>query len=301
MTTIERLASRVLVDAVWHGNRVPVDDDVLAVALRVARRNQVQGLLARSYPGELQDVLASVKTATALFRRNLAEATLRLRNAGIRPVLIKADPDGDYVYTNFDLVVGDQFERAVRVLAGWFTRTSRHRLEPDKVLLHPAEGPAAHLHTDVSWFGIPVVRGGPLAERADETVDGWLVPEPADELRIWLAHAAFQNLALDLSELIALRRLARPDIVDRARAEAEREGWRGAFDEILRIAQDAITTLDHGDAPRLPVPLTTATSLAILREHSRHLLRTGRSATAARELALRPPLAVVKRMRLSVS
>lgn len=285
----------------WHGNRVPVGDDVLAMALRVARRNQVQGLLARSYPAELQDELASVRTASDLFRRNLAEATLRLRNAGIRPVLIKADPNGDYVYTNFDLVVGEQFERAVRVLAGWFTRTSRHPLEPDKVLLHPAEGPAAHLHTDVSWFGIPAVRGGPLAERAHEAAGGWLVPEPADELRIWLAHAAFQNLALDLSELIALRGLVHPDVIDRARAAAGREGWCRAFDETLRVAQDAITALDHGHAPRLPIPLTTATSLAVLREHALHLLRTGRRSIAAREVALRPPLAVVKRLRLGLS
>jgi hypothetical protein len=295
------VSSAVLVEAVWHGNRVPVDDDVLAAALQLARRNQVQGPLARSYPAELQEVLASVQTATALFRRNLTEATLRLRNAGIRPVLIKADPDGDYVYTNFDLVVGEQFERAVRVLAGWFTRTSRHPLEPDKVLLHPPEGPAAHLHTDVSWFGVPVVRGGPLAGSAHETAGGWLVPEASDELRIWLAHAAFQNLALDLSELIALRGLTQPDLVQHARAEAGREGWRRAFDEILRLAQDAITALDHGETPRLPVPLTTATSVAILREHSRHLLRTGHSSTAAREVALRPPLAVVKRLRLGMS
>jgi hypothetical protein len=294
-----RIGTAVLAAAVWRDEASPVADDELAAALHEAQRNQVSGLLARAYPARLAEVHSAVAVATGWFRANLTEVTARLARAGIVPVLIKADPEGDYVYTNFDLVVGDRWAAARRALAGWYVRTSGHPLEPDKVLLHPRAGPAAHLHRQVSWFGVPVISAATLAARATPTPGGWYQPAEPDQLRIWLAHAVFQNLALDLSELLAIRGLLRPDVLAEADAQAHREGWRRAYRDALRTARTAIAGLDDGTVPRLPVPLRAATSIAAAREHVPYLLGTGQTSAAGREAALRGPLAVVKRCRLA--
>ena len=59
----------------------------------------------------------------------------------------------------------------------------------------------------------------------------FLIPAPADYLRIWLAQALFQNLTLDLSKLLAVRNLLHPTVITAARAEASREGWCSDFDK----------------------------------------------------------------------
>jgi len=296
-----RLAMAVVSAAVWRGEAMPVDDAVLAAAVSEAKRNQVQGLLARAYPRQLSGLLRSVEAATAEFRHNLTVVTSRLRNAGVRPILIKADVGGDYVYTNFDLVVGEQWNVAHGALADWHVATSGHPLEPDKVLLHPASGPAAHLHRTVSWFGIPVIPADRLAARAVMSPGGWLQPAPAEQLRIWLAHGVFQNFAFDLSELLAIRPLLQPDVVAEAGDEARREGWRAAFGEALRTVRRAVGRLDDGDDVLFPVPLPASASIAVACEHVRHLVRTGQSAAARREAILRGPLAMVKRCRLALA
>ncbi|MET8506949.1 lipopolysaccharide biosynthesis protein [Streptomyces sp. NPDC004787] len=307
----EARALRLLVDAVWRGRPGPATDAELLGALAVARRNQVEGVLARAYPERLAATRAEVAAATGLFRRNLTESTARLRAAGIPAVLIKADLSGDYVYGNFDLVVPTGcWRQAQRALAGWYVRRESYWLERStKVLLDPASGPAAHLHTAVSWFGIPVVPTDRLFTRARPAVspdghgaDGagsaaWLVPCPADRLRIWLAHALFQNLALDLSELLALRELLSPAVLAEARREAAREGWAGGGGRALAVAVDAMERLDRGEPVPLPVPLPVGTSLRVGAEHSGHLLGRGRVRTAAREASLRVPLVVAKRVR----
>ncbi|MEU8519948.1 hypothetical protein [Streptomyces sp. NBC_01216] len=305
---------RVLVDAVWHGRPRPATEAELLGALALARRNQVEGVLARAYPERLATTRAEVAAATGLFRRNLFESTGRLRSAGIPTVLIKADLSGDYVYGNFDLVVPyGRWQHAQEVLAGWYVRRERYWLErSSKVLLDPASGPAAHLHTAVSWFGVPVVptdrlfaralpagSGDPdvAAGRARDPRPDWLIPCPADRLRIWLAHALFQNLTLDLSELLALRPLLRPDVVAEALREAAREGWSAGGGLALGAARDAMARLDRGEAVRLPLPLSVGTSLRVGAEHSGHLLGQGRLRVAAREASLRVPLVVAKRVR----
>lgn len=342
----EERSVRLLVDAVWRGRPGPAGDAELLGALAVARRNQVEGLLARAYPDRLAATRAEVDAATGLFRRNLAETTALLRSAGIPTVLIKADLSGDYVYGNFDLVVPTgHWHQAQEALTGWYVHRERYWLERStKVLLEPATGPAAHLHTAVSWFGIPVVPTDRLFARAvpvdgaaardgggDAAGDGngggngeaagagngagnggggngrgdrdgvaWLVPCPADRLRIWLAHALFQNLTLDLSELLALRELLSPPVVAEARREAAREGWSAGGARALATALAAMERLDRGEPVPLPVPLPVGTSLRAGAEHSGHLLGAGRVRTAAREASLRVPLVVTKRVRRRV-
>ncbi|MFI8520702.1 oligosaccharide flippase family protein [Streptomyces sp. NPDC085481] len=302
----------LLVDAVWRGRPRPADDAELLGALALARRNQVEGVLARAYPDRLAATRAEVTAATGLFRRNLTESTALLRAAGIPAVLIKADLSGDYVYGNFDLVVPTgRWRQAQEALAGWSVRRERYWLERStKVLLEPATGPSAHLHTAVSWFGVPVVPTDRLFARALPP-DGeaawsahgaaWLVPCPADRLRIWLAHALFQNLTLDLSELLALRALLSPEVIAEARREAAREGWSAGSGRVLATALTAMARLDRGEPVRLPLPLPVGTSLRAGAEHSGHLLGTGRVATAAREASLRVPLVVTKRVRRRVA
>ncbi|MFJ6350490.1 lipopolysaccharide biosynthesis protein [Streptomyces sp. NPDC092046] len=328
----EERSVRLLVDAVWRGRPGPAGDAELLGALAVARRNQVEGLLARAYPDRLAAVRAEVDAATGLFRRNLTESTALLRSAGIPTVLIKADLSGDYVYGNFDLVVPTgRWEQAQEVLAGWYVHRERYWLErSSKVLLEPATGPSAHLHIAVSWFGVPVVPtdrlfaravpgfgdgngngngngdgrsgsgdGDGHGDRQDDGV-GWLVPCPADRLRIWLAHALFQNLTLDLSELLALRELLSPPVVAEARREAAREGWSAGGARALATALAAMERLDRGEPVPLPVPLPVGTSLRAGAEHSGHLLGAGRVRTAVREASLRVPLVVTKRVRRRV-
>ncbi|MFJ2932635.1 hypothetical protein ACIO8G_07685 [Streptomyces sp. NPDC087219] len=334
----EEHAVNLLVDAVWRGRVRPAADEELLGALAAARRNQVEGRLARAYPRQLAATLSEVESATGLFRRNLVESTDRLRAAGIPTVLIKADLAGDYVYGNFDLVVPPGRLRAAQAaLDGWYAHRTTYWLERStKVLLEPPKGPAAHLHGSVSWFGVPVVPTDRLFARAErvarpESVNGhvnghvkgspdghprdaggdrtandatdgyaWLTPCPSDRLRIWLAHALFQNLTLDLSELLALRSLLHPDIVAEARHEAAREGWSAGGREALDTAVEAMARLDRGAHVPLPLPLPVATSLRVGAEHSGHLLGEGRLRAATREASLRVPLVVTKKLRRRV-
>ncbi|MCF1644823.1 lipopolysaccharide biosynthesis protein [Streptomyces indiaensis] len=299
-TDTQERPDRLLVEAVWRDNPLPAGDAALRHALRIARDNQVEGRLARAYPGQLADVVTEVDTANELFRENLTEVTGRLYAAGIPTVLIKADLAGDYVYGNFDLVVPDGcWEAACDVLDGWYVDRDTYWLERStKVLLEPRSGPAAHLHTAVSWFGVPVMPTSRLFERAVPSGGAWLVPCPADELRIWLAHGLFQNLTFDLSELFALRKLLAPDVVAEARHEAAGEGWAAGGDRALAVAVGAMRRLDEGAPVRLPVPLPVGASLRVGTVHALHLLRHGRARVAAREAALRVPLVVAKRRRM---
>jgi hypothetical protein len=297
------LAARELLVAVaWTGGPAPAADDaILAAAVTLARRNQVEGRLAGAYPDRLAGELARVREATGAFERNLVAATRLLRAAGVTPVLIKADPAEAYVYTNFDLVVGDDgWPAALAALAPWGVRTSAYWLERDKLLVHPADGPAAHLHRSVAWFGIPVVPTDRLRERVRPAAGGgWRVPDAVAALRITCAHAVFQNLAFDLSELRGLRGpLADGDLVAAARAEAAAEGWRHGFEAAVATATTAIRRLDQGRPVPLPVPLGGLAGLAAGAEHAAHLAARGRLLLAGRELALRGPLAMAKRRRL---
>ncbi|MFF7891650.1 lipopolysaccharide biosynthesis protein [Streptomyces sp. NPDC007907] len=299
----EERPDRLLVRAVWRGDARPAGDAALRHALGLARDNQVEGRLARAYPLQLADVVAEVDNANELFRENLTEVTGRLFAAGIPTVLIKADLAGDYVYGNFDLVVPDgRWEAACNALEGWYLDRSTYWLERStKVLLEPRSGPAAHLHTAVSWFGVPVLPTHRLFERAVPSGGPWLVPCPPDELRIWLAHGLFQNLTFDLSELFAIRKLLAPGIVAEARHEAAREGWAAGVDRALAVAAGAMRRLDEGMPLRLPVPLPVGMSLQVGAVHAVHLLRHGRARVAAREAALRVPLVVAKRRRMLLS
>ncbi|MDT9692806.1 hypothetical protein Q5762_31715 [Streptomyces sp. P9(2023)] len=298
-------ALRLLVDAVWRGDPPPASDEDLAAALDVARGNQVEGRLARAYSRQLATTLDAVSDATRLFRRNLVESTDRLGAADIPTVLIKADLSGDLVHRNFDLVVPtDRWKAAQEALHGWYVKRSTHWLERStSVLLEPPDGPPAQLHTSVARCGVPVMATARLFAHAVPDHDGraWLVPCPADRLRIWLAHGLFRNQSLDLSELLALRDLLAPEVVAEARTQTAREGWSAGGDRVLDLATEAMAALDRGEYVRLPLPLPVTTSLRTGVEHAGHLLTHGRASTAAREVALRVPLVVTEHLRRRTS
>lgn len=301
MTSASEAGASLLTEAVWQRNARPASDAELQHTLVLARRNKVEGKLARAYPFQLAGTLDEVRSAHQLFLRNVGHVTDRLRAAGIPAVLIKADLSGDYVYANFDLVISEhKWDAAHAALSGWYAHRSSYWLERStKVLLEPSAGPAAHLHTAVSWFGIPVVPTEQLASRAvPDGPSGLLVPRPADQLQIWLAHGLFQNLALDMSELFSIRDLLRPDVIAEARQQAGREGWPAAFSKALATATRAISQLDRGLPVELPAPLTLSASLQVAAEHTVHLLRQRRGRTAVREAALRLPLVVAKKRRM---
>jgi glycosyltransferase involved in cell wall biosynthesis len=221
------------------------------------------------------------------FRKNLSDATQRLHGAGVTPVLIKAEADGPRTYSNFDLVVGeDGWDPGIAALDGWTSRTSSHPLEPDKILLHPVAGPAAHLHRDVAWFGVPVIAATSVRSRATPSPEGaWLVPAREDALRIAVAHAAFQNVWFEPDDLETIRARLDPPTVAAAMALAGEEGWSRSF----RRALHAAVTADG------PVRVPRVAAAMVAGEHAMHLWRIGRRSTALRELALRFPLLIAKR------
>jgi hypothetical protein len=290
------IALEQVLGAAWPGRPLPKPTDQLDLALRLARANQVQGALARRYPDVLAAELRRTEEATDALDQALTEAAGILRSHGIDPVLIKYVPGADHVYSNFDLVVGDQLTEAVTALAEWGSRVSGHPLEKTKIFIEPPNGPSAHLHQEASWWDVPTVDGAGLRARASEGRN-WLVPAAVDQLRIWIAHALFQNLSLDLSELLALRPLLQMDLVDEAAAACRLEGWERSFRTVVVAADSVVRALDAGACIPVPVPLPVRASVD-LREHLVHLARTGRGTAAVREAVLRGPLLLAKARRV---
>ena len=292
-------APAILVAAVWRGESLRGADEAgLAGAMELARRNHVAGALARVYPAHFAAELAAVEAANAAMRRTLDAAARRLHCAGLQPVLVKFDNNADAEYSNVDVVTGDAgFAGAQRAMAGWTVRTSRHPLEPDKLLLHPESDPAVHLHRHLSWFGVTVITHERLLAAATEGVAGLRVPSRDAALRSHIAHACFQNLGSDLAELLTLRALMDPQNVAAAHAAAVEEGWGRSFAAAVTALRAAMQRLDTGLQVRLPVmlPLRAATGAGV--EHALGAARRGDAGTALRELALRAPLVAAKRRR----
>jgi hypothetical protein len=290
------VALEQVLGAAWPGRSAPDATDELDLALRLARANQVEGALARRHPEVLAEELQRVQQATAAFDHALTDAVSILRKEGIDPVLIKYVPGADHVYSNFDLVVGAQLPEAVEALAEWGTRASGHPLERTKVFVQPPEGPSAHLHQEASWWDVPAVDGATLRARASDNGQ-WLVPAPVDQLRIWVAHALFQNLAVDLSELLALRPLLRMDLLEEAAVACRLEGWERSFRRVVHAVVGVVEDLDAGVPVPVPAPLPVRASVD-LHEHVRHLARSGRAGAAVREAGLRGPLLLAKARRV---
>jgi O-antigen/teichoic acid export membrane protein len=160
MKVKEHSEASLLTDAVWRGDAPAATKPQLREALALARRNHVEGRLARAYPEQLSHVMAEVRTARGLFARNLAQVTGRLGDADIPAVLFKGDLPDDCVRNDFDLVVEERhWDGTFTALAGWYVHSSTYWLErTTKALLFPPVGPALHLHTGVSWFGVPGCR-----------------------------------------------------------------------------------------------------------------------------------------------
>jgi hypothetical protein len=290
------VALEQVLGAAWPGRPFPEPTGQLDLALRLARANQVQGALARRYPDVLAEELRRTEQATRAFDRALSEAGAILRRHGIDPVLIKHVPGADHVYSNFDLVVGAQLDESVAALTGWGARAAGHPLEKTKIFVEPPDGPSAHLHQEASWWDVTAVDGAALRARASDG-GNWLVPAPVDQLRIWVAHALFQNLSVDLSELLALRPLLQGDLVDEAAAACRLEGWERSFRRVVVAVADVVEALDAGASVPVPVRLPVLASVH-LHEHLVHLARTGRVRAAVREAGLRGPLLLAKARRV---
>lgn len=292
-------AARLLGDVLWHDRRPILSTDAAAEVMDLAVRNNVELRLARAYPDRFEDTLAQGSAQVAAFRLNLEVAAQRLNDAGVSPILIKADTEGDYTYSNFDLVLGDDgWDRALVALHGWAVTTSSHPLERTKLLLHPAHGPAAHLHRSVAWFDVPVMPTAELRARAVRGPGPWLVPDPADRLRIYVAHAVFQNMAIDLSELLELRG-APAATLETARRRSASDGWGPAFDVAWSAAEQSMARLNAGEGVSLPTPLPVVGSLVAGWRHAFSLARRRERLLALRAFALRVPLVAAKRRRLT--
>jgi glycosyltransferase involved in cell wall biosynthesis len=297
----DRRHERFVADIVWR-HRASASVDAGEAAFPVARRNRVVGAYTRALaPADprFAELAQTADRREADFRRNLVEVTSAIRAAGVTPVLIKANPADELAYGNFDLVVGDDgWDRSRSALRDWGVRLERHPLEPDKLIVHPAVGPAAHLHRQVSWFGIPILDAGSLADAArpyERNGAAWLVPAPEHELLIAVAHAAFQNLAFDLAELRTIRRLLIADVEIPAHVHAMNGGWELGFADALEVARRAIRRLDDAEDIELPVQLPVKVAARVALEHAGYLWRSGRRRTAIRELVLRGPLTIAKR------
>ena len=295
------VARQLLIRAVWFGQ--PAEDtssDALESALALARRNEVEAPFVRTYADDLSEAARQVAAQAALFRSNLVDVCALLDAAGIKAILIKALPTDAYTYTNFDLVVGeDAYARAKSVLRGWADRSSVYPLErATKILLYPAGGPAAHLHREVAWFDIPAIPTDALRREAHRPEGSPCdLPSPAMAFLILLAHAAFQNLALGLGDLVTYRRLTAEVDVGEARQTAISLGWGRGFRDAQGVAERTIERLDAGELPALPAMLPAASGLLGGIEHGFWLARRGAVLPAVRELVLRGPLVVAKLRR----
>lgn len=259
----EEPAASLLIDAVWRGAPPKATDAELQQALELARRNRVEGRLARAYPAQLAGVLAETCATDELFALRVGQVTGCLRYAGIPAVLIPAGLPSDQEGASIEMVVPERYwRRALAALADWYEHNATYRLgQSTTAMLYPAAGPELRLHTSASWFGVPVFSTDRLVSRARWNRSGLLVPAPADYLRIWLAQALFQDLVLDLSALLTVCGMLHPAVIKDARAEARREGWHGGFDDVLAAAGDAIDRMDRGLPVSLPVPLPLTPAL----------------------------------------
>lgn len=238
-------------------------DAELRQALDVARRNRVEGRLAGAYPAQLAGVLAETRAADNLFALQVGQVTGCFRDAGIPAMLIPPGVPGSHAGASIEMVVPERdWHRALTVLSDWYEHGSTSRRGTStSALLHSAAGPELHLHTSVSWFGVPNCSMDRLLHRAYRNTGGLRVPEPADYLRIWLAQALFQDLVFDLSTLLTVRGLLRPAVIMNACAEARREGWEASLGDVLAAVIGTVESLDRGLAVSLPVPLPLSPSL----------------------------------------
>ena len=248
----------LLTDTLWRETAPPATQAEICDALTLGRLNRVEGLLANAYPTEFADVLSEVRNATQLYTNSLRQAVERLYHAGIPAVLIEGGPRAGHVRTNVDLVIPKQhWHRALNALPDGGMYSAKYQLDHSATaFLYPSAGPGVHLHTDLAWLGVPFLSTSRLLARARRDRHGVLVPMAADYLRIWLGHALFQSRALDLSQLLVVRNLMRPEVISAARAEAGREGWLRGLDDVLALTEHAIGLLDQGLPITLPVPLS---------------------------------------------
>ena len=167
------------------------------------------------------------------------------------------------------------------------------------MLFYPSQGPAVHLHREVAWFDVPAIPTDELLRDAHRpTGSPCLLPSPIVALRILLAHAVFQNLALTLGDLRTFRVLAGEVDVAEAGSQAGREGWGRGFRDARRTVEWAIQRLDRLEAVPLPLPLSIPQSLLGGFEHALYLARAGSLPYAIREILLRPALVAAKRRRV---
>jgi O-antigen/teichoic acid export membrane protein len=256
-------ATSLVIDAVWRGKASKATDAELQQALDLARRNRVEGSLACAYPAQLAGALAETRAADNLFALQVGQVSGCFRDAGIPAVLIPPGVPGGQAGASIEMVVPERdWSRALTVLSDWYEhRSTCRRGTSTSAVLCSAAGPELHLHTSVSWFGVPACSTDQLLHRAHPNTGGPLVPAPADYLRIWLAQALFQDLVFDLSTLLTVRGLLRPAVIMNACAEARREGWEAGFGDVLAAVIGAIESLDRGLAVSLPVPLPLSPSL----------------------------------------
>jgi len=242
----------LLIEAIWREGRSRPTGAELRAALELGQLNRVEGRLARAYPAQLPDVLADVQVAGYWYTRVLREVTRRLERAGVPAVLVEERLRGDSVCGYINLVVPRQYwQRALKVLV----RNDMFCLQrPDMVLIQPSAGPSLHLRPDLSWLGVQFLDTDSLIAHAWRIREGILIPDPIDRLRILLGHALFQQRGLNLSQLLILWDLMHPGVIAAARREAEREGWRRGFDEMVASAEEAISLLNQGQSITLPVP-----------------------------------------------
>ena len=263
--TREQSPVSLLIDTMWRGTVPEATHTDLHNALDLARRNRVEGRLALAYPTRLPDVLTEARSVASLFTSHLHQAVGCLRRTGIPAALITVGRPGDHVSTSIDLVVPSYYWRnALAALADRCVHSATHRVERSKVaVLDPtaAVGPVVRLYDSVTWSDAPTFHTDRLLTFAHMDRRGFLIPEPADYLRIQLARILSQDLALDLSVLLAVCNLLNPRVIAAAGEEASREGWRTGFDCALEAVSGTIDRLDRGLSVSLPLQPPVSGSL----------------------------------------
>lgn len=302
-------AASVMVEAVWRDRQLATASDHDVQQARIlARRNLVEDWVIRAYWDRLPLAAGEAHGRFERWMSNLDELGAVLGAAGVSAVLIKSGleardqaddrPLAAVQYGDMDLVIGvADWDRALAAVRGWGRIEPAARLEPHKVMVRPGRGPAAHLHRDAEWFGIPVIPLRSLRAGAQPLTNGVVVPSVPVAMLVLIAHAIFQTLELTLSDLVELRRLLAAGAGIDQRLATDASGWDEAARRALDQALVAIEALDRGRLCPLPISLAGARSVVDGWRHARHLGRTGRPGIAVREALLRPCLVAAKYRR----
>lgn len=245
-------------------NRPPLDDDTdPALVLRALKANKIP-LLSLTPAGlalapacrdslSFRQGLEQAREAFAHYRREFAEISAALEQAGLPHLLMKSAGPFPYESDNFDILIPHDRRRAVDLALRPLGFVPQHHYREDwKFIYKRFQGgrlqSIAHLHEEVSWGVEAFLDRTGLWQRAQASPDdpGFRVPSPEDCFLITMAHGVYENDRIKLGDLLkvhlALRRADGRLDWHLMEHVARQMGWQDGYEWILAT----LRALEHG-------------------------------------------------------